>query len=527
MGAGAESMAAAVPSGGPPIGTNMAANAAQAAANQGAINSAVANASPWESLKAGAGGLGAGSGRDAFMNSIGGAKGLGIAGAAAAAPFMQGETVTQAPTTPKTPVEVAQLRYNRRATTPEERAAMGRSGEQQYFTGPGYELMDTQTYSAAAGGMTPSEMRPANITSEQFRNMYFGGVDTATKAPKGKSSFNDGGIPWGLNRGEQLTPEQYAERYLSGSGNGNSNSLPDPFVRDPGVMQQYFTQAPPVVEDVVEEEGEEDGTPLLPIISSSEGSVAAGRDSLSGFEGAPGPGGFTEVNDQNNAVGRGAGVLGLLGLDPGVSSASVQAQANAAAQMDAQAAEHEAQAQAAAEAQAVAQANGGWDGSMGTTSGSGNGDGAAGDGEAGGTSDAADGGGEAQGGLIGLAKGGLASGSFVIPADVLSAAGNGSTKAGLAAINAQLMGRKAGGATLINGKGDGLSDSIPTNIDGRKPARVADGEAYIDPRTVTRLGGGDPKKGAAKLYSMMDKIRKQAHGKKTQQRPVNMARALA
>ena len=133
----------------------------------------------------------------------------------------------------------------------------------------------------------------------------------------------------------------------------------------------------------------------------------------------------------------------------------------------------------------------------------------------------------AQGGLIGLAKGGLASGSFVIPADVLSAAGNGSTKAGLAAINTQLMGRKAGGATLINGKGDGLSDSIPTNIDGRKPARVADGEAYIDPRTVTRLGGGDAKKGAAKLYSMMDKIRKQAHGKKTQQRPVNMARALA
>ena len=112
-------------------------------------------------------------------------------------------------------------------------------------------------------------------------------------------------------------------------------------------------------------------------------------------------------------------------------------------------------------------------------------------------------------------------------ADVLSAAGNGSTKAGLAAINTQLMGRKAGGATLINGKGDGLSDSIPTNIDGRKPARVADGEAYIDPRTVTRLGGGDAKKGAAKLYSMMDKIRKQAHGKKTQQRPVNMARALA
>ena len=522
--------------------------AADQAASQ-AVAQKLANASPWESLKAGAGGLGAGSGRDAFMNSIGGAKGLGIAGAAAASPFMQGETVTQAPTTPKTPVEVAQLYYNSRATTPEERAAMGRSGEQQYFTGPGYELMDTKTYLAAAGGMTPSEMRPANITPEQFRNMYFGGVDTATKAPKGKSSFNDGGIPWGLNRGEQLTPEQYAERYLSGSGNGNSNSPPDPFVRDPGVMQQYFTQAPPVVEDVVE--GEEDGTPLLPIIPVATGdssdpsapadpngftgygygvnvengvATASSLPSLPGLLGLVSKGlnsiadentavaqqaiadnfGYNDDTDQNSPLGLGA----QLGLDDAGMTASGATGTGAGDASD------------AGVSGANAEASHGEDGNDSGPGGDG--------GDAGGTSDAGDGGGEAQGGLIGLAKGGgLASGSFVIPADVLSAAGNGSTKAGLAAINTQLMGRKAGGATLINGKGDGLSDSIPTHIDGRKPARVADGEAYIDPRTVTRLGGGDAKKGAAKLYSMMDKIRKQAHGKKTQQRPVNMARALA
>ena len=514
---------------------------------QDSVASRMAENTPWESLKAGAGGLGEASGRNTFIDAMGGMKGLGMAGAAAASPFMLSQTDANTTTKmPGSPTDIAHLRYNSRATTPEERAAMGRSGEQQYFTGPGYELMDTKTYPAAAGGMTPSEMRPANITPEQFRNMYFGGVDTATKAPKGKSSFNDGGIPWGLNRGEQLTPEQYAERYLSGSGNGNPNSPPDPFVRDPGVMQQYFTQDPPVVEDVVEEE--EEDIPVVPLIlPSGEGSVAAGRDSLSGFEGAPGPGGFTEVNDQNNAVGRGTGVLGLLGLDPGVSSTSVQAQANAAGQMDAQAAENAAQSQAAAQLgfdpssmsdfggfgagnasdvgdASVSGANSedshGQDGNNGGDGGdTGQGDTGEGDGSDGQV---------AQGGLIGLAKGGgLASGSFVIPADVLSAAGNGSTKAGLAAINTQLMGRKAGGATLINGKGDGLSDSIPTHIDGRKPARVADGEAYIDPRTVTRLGGGDAKKGAAKLYSMMDKIRKQAHGKKTQQRPVNMARALA
>ena len=122
----------------------------------------------------------------------------------------------------------------------------------------------------------------------------------------------------------------------------------------------------------------------------------------------------------------------------------------------------------------------------------------------------------AAGGLMGLAKGGMASGGFVVPADVVSALGNGSTDAGLRKLSAMM-----GDVKPIKGKGDGLSDSIPTNIDGKQPARVADGEAYIDPKTVKRLGG------AKKLYAMMDKIRAQAHGKTTQQRKVNPARVMA
>jgi hypothetical protein len=122
----------------------------------------------------------------------------------------------------------------------------------------------------------------------------------------------------------------------------------------------------------------------------------------------------------------------------------------------------------------------------------------------------------AQGGLIGLAKGGMASGGFVVPADVVSALGNGSTDAGLRLLNSML-----GKAAPIKGKGDGLSDSIPTNIDGKQPARVADGEAYIDPKTVKRMGG------AKKLYAMMDKVRAQAHGKTTQQRKVNPGKVMA
>lgn len=126
-----------------------------------------------------------------------------------------------------------------------------------------------------------------------------------------------------------------------------------------------------------------------------------------------------------------------------------------------------------------------------------------------------------------LAKGGMRSNAFVVPADVVSAMGNGSTKAGLAALNQQLRQYAGGGATPIQGPGDGLSDSIPTMIDGKRRARVADGEAYIDPETVARLGDGDVNRGTKKLYRMMDKIRQQAHGKTTQQRPVKADRVLA
>jgi hypothetical protein len=122
----------------------------------------------------------------------------------------------------------------------------------------------------------------------------------------------------------------------------------------------------------------------------------------------------------------------------------------------------------------------------------------------------------AQGGIAGLAIGGMSKGGFVVPADVVSALGNGSTDAGLRALQSKL-----GKIKPIKGAGDGLSDSIPTSIDGKQPARVADGEAYIDPSTVAKIGNGDMKKGAKKLYAMMARIRDQAHGKKTQQRKVS------
>jgi hypothetical protein len=121
----------------------------------------------------------------------------------------------------------------------------------------------------------------------------------------------------------------------------------------------------------------------------------------------------------------------------------------------------------------------------------------------------------ADGGIASLAQGGnvnMQSGDFVIPADVVAYAGGGSTEAGMAALSKKL------GAVPIKGAGNGLSDDIPATIDGKQPARVANGEMLV------KQPG---KKGSQKLYGMMKNIRKQATGTTKQVRPVNLDKALA
>ncbi len=109
----------------------------------------------------------------------------------------------------------------------------------------------------------------------------------------------------------------------------------------------------------------------------------------------------------------------------------------------------------------------------------------------------------------------LRSGGFVIPADVVSHFGNGSSDAGLKLLASKL------GATPIRGRGDGMSDSIPTKIDGSQQARVAHEEAYLSPEKVARLGGGDATKGAQKLRDMMARIREARTGTKEQGKQIN------
>ncbi len=113
------------------------------------------------------------------------------------------------------------------------------------------------------------------------------------------------------------------------------------------------------------------------------------------------------------------------------------------------------------------------------------------------------------------AGGGLKDGGFVVPADVVSHLGNGSTDAGLAAL------QKRHGAQPIRGAGDGMSDSIKTTIDGKHPARIANGEAYISPEQVKRSGG------AKKFYAMMDKVRKERTGTKKQGKQINPNKFMA
>lgn len=107
-------------------------------------------------------------------------------------------------------------------------------------------------------------------------------------------------------------------------------------------------------------------------------------------------------------------------------------------------------------------------------------------------------------GYAGYAGGGeveLSDGAFVLDARTVSEIGNGSSNAGLEAL------RRIGGRP-VEGTGDGVSDSVPARIGRDQPARVARDEAIIPADAVKRIGNGNAKRGADKLYSLMNKAHK-------------------
>jgi hypothetical protein len=84
----------------------------------------------------------------------------------------------------------------------------------------------------------------------------------------------------------------------------------------------------------------------------------------------------------------------------------------------------------------------------------------------------------------------------------------------------------ARGGRMLRGPGDGMSDSIPASIAGRRPARLANEEFVVPADVVSHLGNGSSDAGAKQLYAMMDRIRKARTGRKSQGREINPRRYM-
>ncbi len=78
----------------------------------------------------------------------------------------------------------------------------------------------------------------------------------------------------------------------------------------------------------------------------------------------------------------------------------------------------------------------------------------------------------------------------------------------------------------LDGAGDGMSDSIPATIEGKQPARLADGEFVIPADVVSHLGNGSTKAGSKRLYAMLDRVRKARTGTKKQGKQINPAKYM-
>jgi hypothetical protein len=89
---------------------------------------------------------------------------------------------------------------------------------------------------------------------------------------------------------------------------------------------------------------------------------------------------------------------------------------------------------------------------------------------------------------------------------------------------AQTLGYAEGG--YLDGQGDGMSDSIPATIEGKQPARLADGEFVVPADVVSHLGNGSSKAGSKRLYKMLDKVRQARTGNKKQGKQIKADKYL-
>ena len=127
----------------------------------------------------------------------------------------------------------------------------------------------------------------------------------------------------------------------------------------------------------------------------------------------------------------------------------------------------------------------------------------------------------------GMAKGGpvLEGGSFVIPADVVSSFGDGSSDEGHRKLSAAFGSNFAlGGGVMsgeIKGPGGGLDDLVQSSIEGVRSARVSNDEFVIPSSVVRQIGGGNTKAGSEKLYNFIKNVRLNKHGSAKQPASIN------
>jgi hypothetical protein len=120
---------------------------------------------------------------------------------------------------------------------------------------------------------------------------------------------------------------------------------------------------------------------------------------------------------------------------------------------------------------------------------------------------------KAGGGLLDFTQGGIAEPPTQEDSAVGYAMGGG--------IHSLRSGGRPSSGGYLDGMGDGMSDSIPATIEGKQPARLADGEFVIPADVVSHLGNGSTKAGASHLYGMLNKVRKARTGRAKQGKQIN------
>jgi hypothetical protein len=114
-----------------------------------------------------------------------------------------------------------------------------------------------------------------------------------------------------------------------------------------------------------------------------------------------------------------------------------------------------------------------------------------------------------------MAEGGIASLNTMVPAPSPYARPVNTRSGGISD-----LGSYSDGGRLLKGPGDGMSDSIPATIAGKRPARLAEGEFVVPSDVVSAIGNGSTNAGARELYAMMDRVRQKRTGKPTQAKAI-------